>query len=536
MSEGSGERSDRRGPGNRGIATALLESLAARGLLAARDRALRALDLAEGGLAELGRWLPDDAIGRMLVAADADPSLARAVGHRLVGPAAIGIPLYALGLATPEKAYRRAGALLPRHATDTRWSAESIGSGSACLRFEEDAVAAGARAGRGRALDTLCAMRIGMLESVPGLYGLLPARVTHPRCLARGDDACLYEIAWTRHARLGLIVGGGLALVAAVAIGIVGTLQGLPLAASAFPVLCTLLFGVAVGSSVDLHRQLQAVAGARRGHLALFDQVDDLLASKLDALARADAKLEADDSAHPSHARSGGGAGEGGALRSRDEILLAAQEIHRAAGDLACALDEAAQDGGSDGPPDLSGSRALVHSIREWAALIAKDAGDETPAAQEDVDLVALVTRAVAAVRPLLPCAAVIDVDWDDALPGIPCEPVQIEELVAQLVRNAVEASSGLSDAPRVDVSLRREGRGVEIAVEDRGVGIEPTEIDEVFDPFFGDGSAGLDTGFGLPVCLRIVERHGGELRIETEDRPGTRVSILLPSERPADA
>jgi len=100
---------------------------------------------------------------------------------------------------------------------------------------------------------------------------------------------------------------------------------------------------------------------------------------------------------------------------------------------------------------------------------------------------------------------------------------------VIQLLCNAVEASRGLSESPEVSVSLRKMSRGVELAVEDRGVGIESSELDEVFDPFFGERQAGVDEGFGLPVCLRIVERHGGELRIEAEDRPGTRVSVLLP-------
>ena len=96
-------------------------------------------------------------------------------------------------------------------------------------------------------------------------------------------------------------------------------------------------------------------------------------------------------------------------------------------------------------------------------------------------------------------------------------------------LRNAVEASRGLSESPEVFISLRRVTAGIELAVEDRGVGIEPSMLDEVFDPFFGDGREGIDEGFGLPICLRIVERHGGELRIEAEDRPGTRVSVLLP-------
>ena len=79
---------------------------------------------------------------------------------------------------------------------------------------------------------------------------------------------------------------------------------------------------------------------------------------------------------------------------------------------------------------------------------------------------------------------------------------------------------------------MRNVPQGVELAVEDRGVGIESSAVDEVFDPFFGDKPIGVGDGFGLPVCLRIVERHGGELRIESEDRAGTRVCIFLPEKQ----
>jgi signal transduction histidine kinase len=145
------------------------------------------------------------------------------------------------------------------------------------------------------------------------------------------------------------------------------------------------------------------------------------------------------------------------------------------------------------------------------------------------VDLGALVARGIASVRPLLSPNAVIQLEVDDDLEPVTCEPVQIEQLVIQLVRNAIEASGAIMDAPEATVSLRRVRSGVEIAVEDRGPGIESSAVDEVFDPFFGDAPLGTNGGFGLPFCLRIVEAHGGELRIEAEDRPGTRVSVILP-------
>jgi signal transduction histidine kinase len=145
------------------------------------------------------------------------------------------------------------------------------------------------------------------------------------------------------------------------------------------------------------------------------------------------------------------------------------------------------------------------------------------------VDLTALVARAVACVRPTLVAGARIQVEAEPDLEPVACEPIQIEQVVIQLLRNAIEASQTISATPEARITLRQLRAGIEVAVEDRGTGIDSCEVDEVFDPFFGEQPLGVVSGFGLPICLRIVEAHGGEMRIEAEDRPGTRVSILLP-------
>lgn len=521
------------GPGNKTIVTTFLESLAVRGQAAARDRAVRALALTEGGLAEARAWLADDAVARMFVAADADPSLARSLGHRLIAPDATGLRLYGLGLATPEKAFRRIQALLPRATARSSWSADEIGPGSARLCFREapiepDESQSGRRGiGNARTEGALCALRIGMLEAVPGLFGLLPARVNESTCLARGADACRYDVRWQRGSFVGVLGGTcvGFGLMAAILL-----FAPLGLAPSLVLSFFGFALGIVVGRVVDLQRQIEAVAGARRGHLALFDQVDDALASKLDALARADAKLESnefsarirrglpadDDSEAPSSSD-----------RARPEVVFAAQQIHVAAGDLECEFEDDAQ---------VGRARALVREIRLQAAKIAGLEAIDGEGGRQSTDLSALVARAIATVRPMLPKATVIHVECDRELRAIECEPIQIEQVVVQLVRNACEASQTLSEAPEVFISLRNGPRGVEIGVEDRGVGIESAEVDEVFDPFFGERRLGVDEGFGLPVCLRIVERHGGELRIEAEDRAGTRVSVLLPEKLDSEA
>jgi signal transduction histidine kinase len=523
------------GPGNKIIVTTLLESLAVRGQAASRDRAVRALELADGGLAEARAWLADDTVARMFFAADVDPSLARALGHRLIAPDATGLRLYSLGLATPEKAFRRVQTLLPRAGARASWTPEEIAPGSAQLCFREaepqpdDANPNRRGIGNARTAGALCAMRIGMLEAVPGLFGLLPARVTESTCLARGADACRYDVRWQRGSHAALLTGAGIGLALGAAIF---AFSPLPLAAGLACGLVGLALTASVGRVIDLQRQLEAVAGARRGHLALFDQVDDALASKLDALARADAKLESFDfSARIRLGVSGESSPADPAALSRSEVVFAAQQIHVAAGDLECDLASELEDAAKIGR-----ARELVREIRRQSAKIAGADIAEGEGCPQVTDLVGLVGRAIATVRPMLPHATRIELESDDDLRAIECEPIQIEQVVVQLIRNAAEASRALSEVPEVWISLRNGPRGVEIGVEDRGVGIESAELDEVFDPFFGDRRVGVDEGFGLPVCLRIVERHGGELRIESEDRTGTRVSVLLPDSRPGAA
>ena len=538
MSRGqSKEAGANSGPGNRTIATTLLTWLAVEGRVAAHDRAVHALGTTGENLAAAPDWLASGSIGALFSAGEVDPGMARALGHRLVAPEATGLAFYSLGLATPEKAYRRVQSLLPRDELSGAWEVVSIDGQAAEICY---APAHGAEGKASQSRASLCALRRGMLESIPGLYGLLPARVDDASCVAHGAETCRYRITWQSTSRVGLLTGT--AIGAGVAVGLVASVAafsatsfGLASLVSATGLAAgfAVLSGPLVGAVVDLRAQLEAVAGARRGHLALFDQVDDALAAKLDALARADAKLEAEPVPNPVRLASDVSSEDARRAREQDrEVQKAAQQIHSASGVLECWFDARANEiGEAEGI-----ERGLVRDIREWAARIGKFGGDSGGASRGRVDLAKLVARAVATARPSLPPTSVVIIDAKPGLPRIECEPVQIEHVVVQLVQNAIEASIELSDAPEVVISLEETPRGIELAVADRGVGIESTAIDEVFDPFFGDRPAGAGQGLGLTVCLRIVERHGGELRIENQVRAGTRVSVILPTDAIRDA
>jgi PAS domain S-box-containing protein len=106
---------------------------------------------------------------------------------------------------------------------------------------------------------------------------------------------------------------------------------------------------------------------------------------------------------------------------------------------------------------------------------------------------------------------------------------IQLHQVVLNLVTNAMEAMSPVTDRARV---LRvRTGTldtgGVLITVEDSGVGIDRDKLDHIFEPFFTTKSRGM--GLGLWLCRRIVENHHGRLTTSSDIGHGSRFEIALP-------
>ena len=154
------------GPGNRVMAAALLETLTLRGRLADRERAAKSARLDEQPLIDSPVWLESDTLLRMLSSAGVDVPVARALGHRLVAPESVGLPLYMSGMATPEKAYRRIETLLPREAAEAKWITEEIQDESARISYQPDPIFEKTKTRPPPAvLAASCALRLGMLEA-----------------------------------------------------------------------------------------------------------------------------------------------------------------------------------------------------------------------------------------------------------------------------------------------------------------------------------------------------------------------------------
>jgi two-component system sensor histidine kinase RegB len=105
-----------------------------------------------------------------------------------------------------------------------------------------------------------------------------------------------------------------------------------------------------------------------------------------------------------------------------------------------------------------------------------------------------------------------------------------LAQSIAALVQNALEASGS---EKRVDLSLRRDGGIVDIAVEDRGAGMRPGVLARVGEPFFTTKQPGHGLGLGVFLARAFVESSGGALAIEPRPGGGTRAVLTLPLARP---
>ena len=110
-----------------------------------------------------------------------------------------------------------------------------------------------------------------------------------------------------------------------------------------------------------------------------------------------------------------------------------------------------------------------------------------------------------------------------------PVNRIQIEQVLVNLIRNAVDALSEHEGERRLRIRSRvREEDGMcEIDVEDTGPGIPQHHLQRLFDPFFTTKTQGM--GQGLPICKSLVERHGGSLDVESTDSGGTLFRFTLP-------
>jgi two-component system sensor kinase FixL len=123
-----------------------------------------------------------------------------------------------------------------------------------------------------------------------------------------------------------------------------------------------------------------------------------------------------------------------------------------------------------------------------------------------------------------------IELDVPDDLPVVHGDRIQLEQVVLNLVRNAVEAIAGANQTDgRIRVTARRldATQRIEIGVADNGPGLAPELAERLFQPLTTSKHEGL--GLGLPICASIVESHGGRIWLQAREAGATELRFSLP-------
>jgi PAS domain S-box-containing protein len=191
----------------------------------------------------------------------------------------------------------------------------------------------------------------------------------------------------------------------------------------------------------------------------------------------------------------------------------------------------------------LAGESPNLSEAREATSRIVRDgqrAGDvitrlrslfrREGSPKERLSLSEVVQEVIAITRgEVQKGGATIRTDMAEDLTLVMGDRVQLQQVVLNLIMNAVEAMNGVQDRPREIVIRAVHGQGdeVQVAVQDSGVGLDPQGKEKLFDAFYTSKSVGM--GMGLAISRSIVEHHGGRLWAVSNDGPGATFLFTIP-------
>jgi len=149
--------------------------------------------------------------------------------------------------------------------------------------------------------------------------------------------------------------------------------------------------------------------------------------------------------------------------------------------------------------------------------------------ADASIDLNQLIEEVLALVQGAVKKHGIaVHTKLDRAIVPVTGNRVQLQQVLFNLVTNAIEAMESVADRTLVVKSEREDSGRVRIIVEDSGTGIEPQYIEKIFGSFFTTKGEGM--GMGLSICRSIIESHGGRLWASAGRSSGAVFQFTLPA------
>jgi C4-dicarboxylate-specific signal transduction histidine kinase len=148
------------------------------------------------------------------------------------------------------------------------------------------------------------------------------------------------------------------------------------------------------------------------------------------------------------------------------------------------------------------------------------------------LDMNDLIRDVIALVQGELRAGGVsLQTELAEGLPAVLVDRVQLQQVMLNLIMNAIEAMRPVADRARVlrIKTVRQNSSAIVIVVQDSGVGLDPEYADRVFEAFFTTKADGI--GMGLAISRSIIEAHGGQLTALAIDEPGAKFQFALPAD-----
>ena len=156
----------------------------------------------------------------------------------------------------------------------------------------------------------------------------------------------------------------------------------------------------------------------------------------------------------------------------------------------------------------------------------------KAPPRKEVVDLNAAILEVTALTRSeAIKTGVTVGTQLAGDLPRIQCDRVQLQQVMLNLIVNAIQSMSGVEDGNReLHIStVSIEPEGVCVAVRDTGHGLRPESLPRLFEPFYTTKPDGM--GMGLSICRSIIEAHGGRLWATRCEPRGALFQFTIPAD-----
>jgi signal transduction histidine kinase len=171
----------------------------------------------------------------------------------------------------------------------------------------------------------------------------------------------------------------------------------------------------------------------------------------------------------------------------------------------------------------VTGTHRAADVIKSVRSMYIKAEGDNTP-----VDINEVIHSVLSIMRVEIEKNRVrLETDLDEQLPSVQGDRVQLQQVVLNLVVNAIEAMHSVQSRRLIIKSRMSKPNAVHVSIEDTGTGIDRSNLDRVFKPLFTTKDQGM--GMGLSICHSIIQSHDGQISVSAGNSGGSIFHFELP-------